>query len=1067
MKKYLIIFISINFLFSAKLENMEVILFQPDGDLIECFASGDEYYNWIHDNDGYTIIQSPIDGYYYYAIIENNQIVPSAHLVNSINPLSISLTKGVKINASQYYERKDNYWEDVEMRDAPSIGTLNNINIFIRFFDEVEFPETRTFYDIPFNLEDGPSMVHYFKEVSYDLLTVNTTHFPTTSTNENISYQDQYTRGYYQPYNEVANPIGYQNDNQSRTREHELLKNAVEAVQHQIQEDLDVDANNDGYVDNVTFLVRGSPGAWASLLWPHRWALYTEEAYINGSRVYDYNLNLEQGGYFTVGTLCHEFSHSLGAPDLYHYWDDVAPVAVGGWDVMDASADIPQYMSAYMKYRYTDWITELPVISYGGTYQLYPLSSPTNNIFRINSPSSSNEYFVVEYRVNEGIYDINTPGDQNGLLIYRVNSSISGNGNGPPDELYVYRTNGTLESNGSFAGAVFSELTGKTKFNDNTNPSCFLYDGTSGGINITNIGYPGEFIQFDLINMILLPEITSLSYDSDNDGILNPNEEIHLDLQIANLSDLNAENVIAYISSPNQNVNIINNELYFQNINSDEQNVNTFITMTNDAFGQVELIIDITSNYQENGQSLNYDDSFVLSMDVSLNQKGFPYSTLNEIHSSPIVSDLDLNGEKEIIFGDHFGVIKSINQQGEEVLPNVFPFATDGQIWGAPAMEDIDLDGYQDIIISSKDNFVYAFDMNGLKWSFNANTQLIGSPAIANINESDEKEIIISGYSNNTDNFYVLNHLGQEIDLVQLDEKNKAGFAIADFNNNNLDDVVFGTDENKVYLMYEGEEIAEGFPFIGNDKFRIAPVILKTPNNLLILAASKNKTLYAINEDGTEHFSVEFTDYISSSISILNDSGNVMIFIGLNNGDIYGLNHNGQIVFTSNINSKVIGTVIFSDMNYDDTPEIIAVNNQGELYVINLDGSHYEYFPIDYAFPYSSTPIIEDLDNDNDLEIIGGTTNSLIAIDIKENGSNHQFWNMYGANKQRTNFYEVESICLNGDLDNSSSFDVSDIVLMVNCVLMQSCGECSDMNNDGLENVLDIIQLVNIVLGID
>ena len=62
--------------------------------------------------------------------------------------------------------------------------------------------------------------------------------------------------------------------------------------------------------------------------------------------------------------------------------------------------------------------------------------------------------------------------------------------------------------------------------------------------------------------------------------------------------------------------------------------------------------------------------------------------------------------------------------------------------------------------------------------------------------------------------------MGQEIDFVQLDEKNKAGFAIADFNNNNLDDVVFGTDENKVYLMYEGEEIAEGFPFIGNDKFK-------------------------------------------------------------------------------------------------------------------------------------------------------------------------------------------------------------------------------------------------------
>ena len=84
-------------------------------------------------------------------------------------------------------------------------------------------------------------------------------------------------------------------------------------------------------------------------------------------------MNLEQGGYFTVGTLCHEFFHSLCAPDLYHYWDDISPVAVGGWDAMDASSDIPQSMSAYMKYRYTEWITDLPIISIGGTYEINPL----------------------------------------------------------------------------------------------------------------------------------------------------------------------------------------------------------------------------------------------------------------------------------------------------------------------------------------------------------------------------------------------------------------------------------------------------------------------------------------------------------------------------------------------------------------------------------------------------------------------------------------------------------------------------------------------------------------------
>ena len=70
----------------------------------------------------------------------------------------------------------------------------------------------------------------------------------------NISYEDEYPRDYYKPFNEVTNPIGYQNDNQSRTREHILLKNAIEYIASEVPEDLDIDSNNDGYVDNVTFL---------------------------------------------------------------------------------------------------------------------------------------------------------------------------------------------------------------------------------------------------------------------------------------------------------------------------------------------------------------------------------------------------------------------------------------------------------------------------------------------------------------------------------------------------------------------------------------------------------------------------------------------------------------------------------------------------------------------------------------------------------------------------------------------------------------------------------------------
>ena len=55
---------------------------------------------------------------------------------------------------------------------------------------------------------------------------------------------------------------------------------------------------------------------------------------------------------------------------------------------------------------------------------------------------------------------------------------------------------------------------------------------------------------------------------------------------------------------------------------------------------------------------------------------------------------------------------------------------------------------------------------------------------------------------------------------------------------------------------------------------------------------------------------------------------------------------------------------------------------------------------------------------------------------------------------------------LEGDLNDDGTPNVLDIVLLVNLVLGgNEPGDCSDVNGDGILNVLDIVLLVNIVLG--
>jgi M6 family metalloprotease-like protein len=476
--------------------NLPYTITQPNGEIINCFVSGDEYFNWIHDKEGYTIIQAE-DGYYYYAKTKNNDVVPTTYKVNKVKPAAVGLTKWAKISVEKYNAIKRSFAApDSTLSPAPHTGTLNNIVVYIRFSDDTEFTTTRQTYDDKLNPTTGTTLNSYYNEVSYTHLNISSTHYPACALTTNYSYQDTHARGYFQPYNAATNTIGYtggDNGAMRTTREHTLLRDAINWINSNspVSAGLNIDGDSDGFVDNVCFIIKGNNGAWSSLLWAHRWMLYSYTVNINGKRVYDYTFQPESQ--VDVQTLCHEMFHALGAPDLYHYsYDGLQPVA--SWDLMESGFG---HMGAYMKWKYADesWITTIPEITTSGTYSLNPLSSSTNNCYKIASPNSLSQYFVLEYRKKtEGTFENNVPGS--GLLVYRINTSVTGNADGPPDEVYVYRPNGTTSTNGSPSTAFFSSESGRTSINDGTNPNCFLQDGSAGGLLISNVTSAGSTISF-------------------------------------------------------------------------------------------------------------------------------------------------------------------------------------------------------------------------------------------------------------------------------------------------------------------------------------------------------------------------------------------------------------------------------------------------------------------------------------------------------------------------------------------------------------------------------------------
>lgn len=483
----LVIILSTFSLHAAYIERVPVALIQPNGDTLHCFATGDDFYQWLHDEKNFTIILNIETGFYVYANLAGDQLVPTS-LVPGIDHPDQHLAPGLNISPEKMLLKRRSMEDQVPKINRTTrnlnVGKMNNVVLFIRFADDTVFTNTFSEIDQKFNDSssvEAVSMYNYIKNVSYQQMYVVSHFYPNPVDDQIISYQDIFPRNYYLPYSST-NPNGYLNNDTAQQRverEHSLLVRAVEYIQNNISPDLDLDYDDDGRVDNISFVVKGAVGDWADLLWPHRWSLFSDSVTINDLRVWDYNFLLANSGYFSASTMSHELMHTFGFPDLYRYAYNGTPV--GKWDVMASNTNPPQQANMYTKWKYGNWIDEIPEITEAGFYTLYPnQNNRERSVYKIAS-TNPDEFFMLEFRRKLLPFDSGI--SNSGVLIYRINSLYSGNAGTNFtdifDEVYLYRYNGTTEMDGVISAASYylnNPLL--TTFNPWTNPNPFLTDGT-------------------------------------------------------------------------------------------------------------------------------------------------------------------------------------------------------------------------------------------------------------------------------------------------------------------------------------------------------------------------------------------------------------------------------------------------------------------------------------------------------------------------------------------------------------------------------------------------------------
>ncbi len=603
-------------------------------------------------------------------------------------------------------------------------------------------------------------------------------------------------------------------------------------------------------------------------------------------------------------------------------------------------------------------------------------------------------------------------------------------------------------------------------------------DGWGGGSHILRNIQPESLNRPNL----RLTEFSVNETSGDGDNVINPGETFELIFELENPAPWAAASSIEILFTSEA-----------EGITIDESTSSITSSQTlqpGDLFSNASIpfIIEVDENAELGDRSFTlmvigvgiegaednfYFNEYELEVEVSLNQAGFPVYSASQ-KPNPLVVDIHNDGVEEIIFGDYNGQVHIYNKDGTEIVDDTFPFDTGNQIWGATAAADIDGDGLTDFAVASKSKHLYLFDKNGLKADYNADKYLLGTPAIGNLDDDEDLEIVVSGYSSGNMVFAV-NPDGSDVEgfPVDLGEKVKIGVALADFNGNGKEDIVVGTDSDQLHVILDDGTPAPGFPVTTGDRIQSAPAIADIDGELIIFTGCNDDNIYAVDSNGEILYTIPTTDKVLNSPAFLTHNGSTYIFVSDDNGVLFAFDKNGNALsgWPVDAGEVISKSVAFSDMDNDGEAEVIAVTELAGILVYNLDGSIFEGFPLVNEFPFTGSPVVLDMDDDGDLEIMAGSVSSLVSIDVKSEGDAEGYWSRYRGNNMRTGLYiqsgGSECGSQTGDVSGDGIINILDLVQVVNYILELSVPmyECAaDYNNDGIVNILDLVQIANHIL---
>ncbi len=364
---------------------------------------------------------------------------------------------------------------------------LNCLVLLVDFPDNVGSEPPSHFENLLFDQTNSNSMASFYKEMSFDTLTVT---------------------GQVTNWIRAANPYTFYTNGESGTGG-SFPNNTPGLLQEILQRYCETnslapfDANGDGFLDGL-FLIHAGGGAEAEpnptrrkdMIWSHKWTL--PSPFVNNNvRAFAYFTAPEDG---QLGVFSHEFGHFLGLPDLYD--TSYRSFGIGDWCLMaggswNGGGKQPARMSAWCLAT-LGWIKTNNVAS-ARTLSLPALETDKTACYRLwTGGKASKEYFLIENRQQAG-RDAKLPGS--GLAVWHIDETQSDNTNPLAYKVALVQADGKRDlefnRNQGDAGDLFPGSKGVTKLDDkgSAHPHTRKNDGTATGVALSKIKMSSGVVQ--------------------------------------------------------------------------------------------------------------------------------------------------------------------------------------------------------------------------------------------------------------------------------------------------------------------------------------------------------------------------------------------------------------------------------------------------------------------------------------------------------------------------------------------------------------------------------------------